>query len=484
MYKRRSNIKEPKAIEAKKDKRSKNFFICCIVRLRKSFPCFHLHTCAPMELSVGGDSDDKLLEDSDIDEEHSPEKDAISEKEEEEEEISLDDSSDDATYWIPEVEPSAFEELDRDPEPDDFVLVQFKAKNNVFYVEKVLKLEKDTNDIEVNFLRKSVKFEGHFIFPPIPDITTVPVEDIKFILPPPSLLEHSNQTISTTKSLTENGNSESELSNPVYEDDDDDIEAKLREQEDLEKCVEETSKPIEDITSDDWIMVKFAGKKMLKYYVGMDVWTVEEVDELICLINSNSILYDMSLPGYSNRDVKDDVWCKVASRISNKNVDQCKAKWQLLRAGYRKRRNTYTPSGSGAKQKKQWAYYKQLSFLEPHLTERETTTNVNEANFGNSEAGVLPGTYYLQSDGGMIPSPVNSENSDPQIENCSVHLSEETEELDVTLVEEEAPEPAKEYAKKKSRDSMDQAFEQYLTVKTKKMLNTEPKTNSSTKLFY
>ncbi|KAF5287204.1 hypothetical protein FQA39_LY16023 [Lamprigera yunnana] len=204
----------------------------------------------------------------------------------------------------------------------------------------------------------------------------------------------------------------------------------------------------------------------------MDVWTVEEVDELICLINSNSILYDMSLPGYSNRDVKDDLW-----------LDQCKAKWQLLRAGYRKRRNTYSPSGSGAKQKRQWAYYKQLSFLEPHLTERETTTNVNEANFGNSEAGVLPGTYYLQSDGGMIPSPVNSENSDPQIENCSVHLSEETEELDVTLVEEEAPEPAKEYAKKKSRDSMDQAFEQYLTVKTKKMLNTGPKTNSSTKLF-
>ncbi|KAF5296871.1 hypothetical protein FQA39_LY12389 [Lamprigera yunnana] len=107
----------------------------------------------------------------------------------EEEEISLDDSSDDATYWITEVEPSAFEELDRDPEPDDFVLVQFKAKNNVFYVGKVLKLEKDTNDIEVNFLRKSVKFERHFIFPPKPDITTVPVEDIKFILPPPSLLE-------------------------------------------------------------------------------------------------------------------------------------------------------------------------------------------------------------------------------------------------------------------------------------------------------
>ncbi|KAF5296792.1 hypothetical protein FQA39_LY12310 [Lamprigera yunnana] len=41
-------------------------------------------------------------------------------------------------------------------------------------------------------------------------------------------IEHSNQTTSTTKSLTLNGNSESELSDPVYEDDDDDIEAKMR----------------------------------------------------------------------------------------------------------------------------------------------------------------------------------------------------------------------------------------------------------------
>ncbi|KAF5272156.1 hypothetical protein FQA39_LY01238 [Lamprigera yunnana] len=74
-------------------------------------------------------------------------------------------------------------------------------------------------------------------------------------------IEHSNLTISTAKSLTENGNSESELSHPVYEDDDDDIETKMRGQEDLEKCVEEINKPIEDITSDDCIMVKFAERK-------------------------------------------------------------------------------------------------------------------------------------------------------------------------------------------------------------------------------
>ncbi|KAK4887452.1 hypothetical protein RN001_003723 [Aquatica leii] len=175
----------------------------------------------------------------------------------------------------------------------------------------------------------------------------------------------------------------------------------------------------------------------------MDGWTVEEVDELICLIHGNSILYDMSLPGYSNRDVKGDLWRKAASKISNKNVDQCKAKWQLLRTGHRKRRNVYTSSGLGAKQKKQWEYYKQLSFLEPHLAERETITNVNEPNLSHSEVnGIVPGTYYLQ--------PVNSESNDLQRENCSVHLSEETEELDQTLVEKKPTEDVKPNIKKKT----------------------------------
>lgn len=48
----------------------------------------------------------------------------------EDEQISLIDSSGDAdtTDFCPQLEPSAFEELYRDPEPGDFVLVKFTAK--------------------------------------------------------------------------------------------------------------------------------------------------------------------------------------------------------------------------------------------------------------------------------------------------------------------------------------------------------------------
>lgn len=102
-----------------------------------------------------------------------------------------DDSDEDG--WIPEVEPSSFEELDKDPEPNDFVLVQFKAKNDVFFVGKVVELESVSSDVKINFLRKASKVEGHFIFPTVPDIATVPVIDVKMILPKPTLLGNTKR---------------------------------------------------------------------------------------------------------------------------------------------------------------------------------------------------------------------------------------------------------------------------------------------------
>nr|CAD7434844.1 unnamed protein product [Timema monikensis] len=48
------------------------------------------------------------------------------------------DSSDDETEWSPEIDPSGFEELDREPECEDFVLVQFSAKRDIFYIGTVV----------------------------------------------------------------------------------------------------------------------------------------------------------------------------------------------------------------------------------------------------------------------------------------------------------------------------------------------------------
>ncbi|KAK4876651.1 hypothetical protein RN001_009157 [Aquatica leii] len=112
------------------------------------------------------------------------------EDEDDEDELSVHDNSDDVEthVWIPEVEPSGFEELDKDPDPNDLVLVQFNAKKEiVFYVGKVVQTENLINEIEVNFLRKARKYTGHFVFPNAPDISMVSTEDMKMTLPPPTL---------------------------------------------------------------------------------------------------------------------------------------------------------------------------------------------------------------------------------------------------------------------------------------------------------
>lgn len=86
-----------------------------------------------------------------------------------------------------QVDPSCFQ-LDREPKQDDFVLVEFKVTRHIFYVAKVISPKDQNGDIEVSFLRKSVKYEGYFCFPNVQDISFIAISDVKMILPKTELL--------------------------------------------------------------------------------------------------------------------------------------------------------------------------------------------------------------------------------------------------------------------------------------------------------
>lgn len=74
---------------------------------------------------------------------------------------------------------------DKDPEPDDFVLVKFPTKKTVkFYVGKVLSLKGNT--LEVNFLRRKGLVGSCFTFPIVEDISEVDRTDVQK-LPQPSV---------------------------------------------------------------------------------------------------------------------------------------------------------------------------------------------------------------------------------------------------------------------------------------------------------
>lgn len=92
---------------------------------------------------------------------------------------------DDDENWIPEPQPSGFEELSRRPEQDDYVLVEFKTagKKSVYYVAKILEVLKD-DEFCVTYLRKSEKMTGKFI-PGDEKNYNIGIEDIKLLLPQP-----------------------------------------------------------------------------------------------------------------------------------------------------------------------------------------------------------------------------------------------------------------------------------------------------------
>ncbi|KAK9709047.1 Alcohol dehydrogenase transcription factor Myb/SANT-like [Popillia japonica] len=107
------------------------------------------------------------------------------------------------------------------------------------------------------------------------------------------------------------------------------------------------------------------------------MWTTEEIENLVMLVQERREIYDSSLSGHSNVNAIDICWREIPTHFSNKDVKLLKNKWQILRDSYRQRKRDMSSlkSGDGAKPVKQWAYFECLTFLDPFLANRETTTN-------------------------------------------------------------------------------------------------------------
>lgn len=79
-----------------------------------------------------------------------------------------------------------FSPLTKEPSLGDYVLIEFHGKTKLMYYVSVVTKAKDRfGDIEVSFMRR-VKNSNKFIFPEIPDMSSVSVADVKMILPEPN----------------------------------------------------------------------------------------------------------------------------------------------------------------------------------------------------------------------------------------------------------------------------------------------------------
>ncbi|XP_072380926.1 uncharacterized protein [Diabrotica undecimpunctata] len=190
---------------------------------------------------------------------------------------------------------------------------------------------------------------------------------------------------------------------------------------------------------------------------------------MICFVRAN-VLYDQSQPGYSNRDLSDSLWQIIASRL-NKTVPICVKKWQMLPAGYRKRRHEYeAPSGSGAKPIKKWVYFDHLTFLERHI--QPTKSNVPLPEPFDS----LPPSEKSGSCQSFQPDEEGFLETDED-ETIRVYVEDTQEQEDVSCTS------PKNKKRKISAKEVDKQMSEYIEIMKQKELNSRTKKNSSSELF-
>ena len=69
------------------------------------------------------------------------------------------------------------------PQKEDFVVIEFQP--GIFYVAKVLAEEDEDGDIEVSFLRKSLKLADSFVYPQVEDTDFLANSLVRAVLPAP-----------------------------------------------------------------------------------------------------------------------------------------------------------------------------------------------------------------------------------------------------------------------------------------------------------
>ncbi|XP_056434738.1 uncharacterized protein LOC130372640 [Gadus chalcogrammus] len=101
-------------------------------------------------------------------------------------------------------------------------------------------------------------------------------------------------------------------------------------------------------------------------------------DALILAVYGQSVLYDNTLVFYRDRIKKQQAWLVVGEETGIP-VEVCRRKWKSLRDRYirekRSEKEEGKKSGSAARTVKKWKFFALLSFLDPFVTTRDTSSN-------------------------------------------------------------------------------------------------------------
>ncbi|CAL8312034.1 unnamed protein product [Boreogadus saida] len=113
--------------------------------------------------------------------------------------------------------------------------------------------------------------------------------------------------------------------------------------------------------------------------------------KLIIAVCLRPVLYNTMMVSYRDRNKKERAWVDVAEDTGFP-VDVCRRKWKSLRDRYMRHKKSEQEgkkSGSAAGTVTRWKFAGVLSFLDPFVTPRETSSNLPR---GAEEAGPAPRT--------------------------------------------------------------------------------------------
>ncbi|XP_055057393.2 uncharacterized protein [Misgurnus anguillicaudatus] len=157
-------------------------------------------------------------------------------------------------------------------------------------------------------------------------------------------------------------------------------------------------------------------------------------EKLIIAVCGHPDIYDTTSYFYRDRNKKDLAWKKVSEEVGQ-SAEMCRKKWKGLRDTYLKERKKEMEkrSGSAAGSGKKWKYSAVLSFLDPFVSPRETSGNMErgeeeiqaagydhpesqseaEAAAGQSETGEPTGYVDSSEPGSPLPEPAAASASRP-----------------------------------------------------------------------
>ncbi|KAF5302958.1 hypothetical protein FQR65_LT19049 [Abscondita terminalis] len=186
---------------------------------------------------------------------------------------------------------TGFEELDRNATINDYVLVKFAGKKSIrYFVGKILSEISDDSEYDISYMRRRNK-SNKFCYPTVPEVASVMSQDIVMILPVPTLFgktKRQNQCVQFEREEPPSASSS---------DYDVELDAPITGFEELDR----------NATINDYVLVKFAGKKSIRYFVGKILSEISDDSE-----------YDIS---YMRRRNKSNKFCyptvpEVASVMS------------------------------------------------------------------------------------------------------------------------------------------------------------------------